>query len=63
MARYYIHRPPTVLALVVAVAGAFLALLPGGCASPRYLRPEIAAPPSYRGDAVAPGIPVAVVRL
>ena len=59
MARYYIHRPPTVLALVVAVAGASLALLLGGCASPRYLRPEIAAPPSYRGDAVAPGIPAA----
>jgi NodT family efflux transporter outer membrane factor (OMF) lipoprotein len=59
MARYYIHRPPTVLALAVAIAGASLSLLLGGCASPRYLRPEIAAPPSYRGDAVAPGIPVA----
>jgi multidrug efflux system outer membrane protein len=59
MARYYIHRPPTALAPVVAVAGAFLALLLGGCVSPRYLRPEIAAPPSYRGDAVAPAIPAA----
>ena len=59
MARYYIHRPATVLALVVAVAGASLALLLGGCASPRYLRPEIAAPPSYRGDAVTPAIPAA----
>lgn len=59
MARHCIDRPPTVLALVVAAAGASLALLLGGCVSPRYLRPEIAAPPSYRGDAVAPGIPVA----
>ena len=60
MARHYIHRPPTVLALVVAAAGASLAaLVLGGCVSPRYLRPEIAAPPSYRGDAAAPGIPAA----
>jgi multidrug efflux system outer membrane protein len=59
MARYYIHRPPTVLALAVAVAGASLSLLLGGCAGPRYLRPGIAIPPSYRGDAVAPGIPAA----
>jgi multidrug efflux system outer membrane protein len=59
MARYYMHHPPTVLALAVAVAGASLSLLLGSCASPRYLRPEIAAPPSYRGDAVAPGVPAA----
>jgi multidrug efflux system outer membrane protein len=32
-----------------------LALLLGGCASPRYLRPDVPVPPSYRGDAPAPG--------
>jgi len=31
------------------------ALLLGGCAGPRYRRPDLPVPPSYRGDAPAPG--------
>ena len=33
------------------------ALLLGGCAGPRYRRPDLPVPPSYRGDAPAPGVP------
>lgn len=33
------------------------ALLLGGCAGPRYRRPDVAVPPSYRGDVLAPGAP------
>jgi multidrug efflux system outer membrane protein len=32
------------------------ALLLGGCAGPRYRRPDVPVPPSYRGDAPAPGV-------
>ena len=52
MVRGFIHRPATVL--LVLAAGA---LLLAGCASPRYLRPDVSVPPSYRGDATAPGVP------
>jgi len=31
-----------------------VALLLGSCASPRYTRPEVPVPPSYRGDAAPP---------
>lgn len=35
----------------------FAALLLGGCAGSRYRRPDVPVPPSYRGDAPAPGVP------
>jgi multidrug efflux system outer membrane protein len=47
MAHYFIHHP--ILAGVLSAA-----LLLGGCASPRYLRPDVPIPPSYRGDDTAP---------
>ena len=34
----------------ILFAGAMLALLLGGCSSPRYVRPDIPVPPTYRGD-------------
>ncbi|MDP3001248.1 MAG: efflux transporter outer membrane subunit [Bryobacterales bacterium] len=33
------------------------ALLLGGCAGPRYRRPDLPVPPSYRGEAPASGVP------
>jgi NodT family efflux transporter outer membrane factor (OMF) lipoprotein len=33
------------------------ALLLAGCTGPRYQRPEVPAPPGYRGDTPAPGVP------
>jgi NodT family efflux transporter outer membrane factor (OMF) lipoprotein len=40
---------------IVSVLSA--ALLLGGCAGSRYRRPDVPVPPSYRGDAPAPGAP------
>jgi multidrug efflux system outer membrane protein len=47
MARHSIHRP--VLAAVSA------ALLTSSCISPRYVRPDVGVPATYRGDTPAPG--------
>jgi multidrug efflux system outer membrane protein len=35
----------------------WVALLAGGCASPRYVRPDVPIPPAYRGDVPAAGLP------
>jgi multidrug efflux system outer membrane protein len=45
MARYLTLRP------LLAVLSA--ALLTGGCASPRYVRPDVSVPAAYRGDVPA----------
>jgi multidrug efflux system outer membrane protein len=58
MARYFIHRPVRpVLAIIVSLVIPILLL--SGCISPRYRRPDVSVPPSYRGDAQAPGVPSA----
>jgi multidrug efflux system outer membrane protein len=62
MARYLIHRPAIALSEAIPAIGVFMALLLGGCAGPRYLRPDVPVPPSYRGDAMAPGVPDAANR-
>jgi NodT family efflux transporter outer membrane factor (OMF) lipoprotein len=48
--RDYLHRTKIVLRVLIPVAGA---LLLGGCASPRYVRPDVPVPPRYRGDAMS----------
>src|ERR1039457_5908388 len=56
MARYFIHRPVRpVLAIIVSLVIPILLL--SGCISPRYRRPDVSVPPSYRGDAQASGVP------
>ena len=54
MARDYLHRP--VLATFLSPLAPILLL--SGCA-PRYLRPDIPVPPSYRGEAGSPAVAVA----
>jgi NodT family efflux transporter outer membrane factor (OMF) lipoprotein len=56
MARSSIQRPALVLSFLT-VTGVSAALLLAGCASPRYQRPDVPAPPGYRGDAAAPTVP------
>ena len=50
MTRGCTHRPVLVLSLAAG------ALLLGGCASPRYLRPDVPVPPGYRGEAAKSGV-------
>ena len=57
MARYLIHRPALALSHLVLAVGVSIAL--GGCSGPRYMRPDVPVPPSYRGDTIAPGVPAA----
>jgi len=38
------------------IAAALGALLLGGCASPRYVRPDVPVPPAYRGDTNESGV-------
>jgi len=59
MRRDFLHRPAAVLSLLIAAAGA---LLLGACASPRYVRPDVPVPPSYRGDAIASRAPGTAVN-
>src|ERR1035438_10880023 len=44
-----------VLAIIVSLVIPMLLL--SGCIVPRYRRPDVSVPPSYRGDAQAPGVP------
>ncbi len=52
MARYCVHRP--VLAMLVSPIIPILLL--SGCISTTYRRPDMAVPPTYRGDTLVPGI-------
>jgi multidrug efflux system outer membrane protein len=47
MAGCRVHRP------VLTASALCAALLAGGCASPRYARPDVSIPPGYRADSAA----------
>jgi len=53
MPRYFMDRPAPAIMVPLTIA----MLLPCGCASPRYQRPDVAVPAGYRGDVPAPGVP------
>jgi multidrug efflux system outer membrane protein len=57
MAGHPIHRPAIASTLFIAVTGLCVALLMVGCASPRYVRPDIPVPPGFRGGATAAADP------
>jgi multidrug efflux system outer membrane protein len=55
--RSFFNEPPVRGARAIAAIGVliFAALLLGGCATARYRRPDVPAPPIYRGDNSEPG--------